>query len=383
MRLPVLMLCVSVWCMACSPTFPPVPAGPGAPDDTFPLLDRPICDDAVLSALRRFDAPALLTLAKAGARMSCGDEDLQTPLDVAVLRDNPAAVRALLEAGANPNLRWSDHGDRFPLQEAIEERQDQRSYIHRAEIVGLLIKYGADVNARWCGSRRSQPFGGLACTTATGTTPLIRAATLDQPDTVGLLLAAGADATVPDDNDTALDYSAGHSVFGLILMQREPGMVKGEQGAIEEFTRRNPPPYGRGASGHTLLTYAIERRRYGQLRLALGAGADPNLSSSGQGGDWTPIAHALRARWHSGVELLLARAADLNGRSCPRAETGRASNGCQRHNGLTPMMVAAATGDVRLMWMLRERGADEDAVDWLGRTAADHANATGAQNFFR
>src|SRR5712691_475542 len=45
------------------------------------------------------------------------------PLDEAVLAGDLVRVRALLEHGADPNARWSTHGDSFPLQEAIEDRR--------------------------------------------------------------------------------------------------------------------------------------------------------------------------------------------------------------------------------------------------------------------
>src|ERR1700752_4420296 len=43
-----------------------------------------------------------------------------TQLAQAVLDDDVDRVRSLLDGGADPNARWTQRGDRFPLFEAIE-----------------------------------------------------------------------------------------------------------------------------------------------------------------------------------------------------------------------------------------------------------------------
>jgi ankyrin repeat protein len=56
-----------------------------------------------------------------GIAPNCGDDLSPTVLSEPILYDRIAVVRALLEAGANPNLRWRSHGDRLPVQDVIED----------------------------------------------------------------------------------------------------------------------------------------------------------------------------------------------------------------------------------------------------------------------
>src|SRR4051812_30517183 len=100
---------------------PPPPAGAGELYDTgFPIKPRPECTAEVITAAGESDLPAIKRLAAGGAAFTCGAAGDPLPLDNAVMRDDPALVLGLLEAHADPSARWSSHGDRFPLQDALE-----------------------------------------------------------------------------------------------------------------------------------------------------------------------------------------------------------------------------------------------------------------------
>jgi hypothetical protein len=151
---------------------------------------------------------------------STGDNPL--PLDLAILADAPLRVRQLLESGANPNARWWSRGDRLPIQEAIEFPSYETRQQYRSEIIRLLLQHGADPNARWCPfesrSRDLEKFGIRGCTSDGGLTPLIAAAIRNQPDTIHLLLDAGADPALEDvSGSNTLDYA--HEDATLLLLQ--------------------------------------------------------------------------------------------------------------------------------------------------------------------
>jgi hypothetical protein len=209
----------------------PLPNPPPLRQETdrrgYPITPRPACGPATIAELSgrsgvNFDA--LVAAVRGGEPATCGADRDAMPLDSAIAWGRPDVVRVLLEAGADPNARWTSRGDRFPLQEAIEPWYAD-SHRHRREIVGLLLQHGADPNARWCPfeSRQGAPPLMPACESSGGVTPLIAAAFYDQADTTYLLLDAGADPAALDGQGfSALDYAKGRAVFELLLGARFP-----------------------------------------------------------------------------------------------------------------------------------------------------------------
>ena len=99
----------------------------------------------------------------------------ETPLHDAILGEDVPMVRALLEAGASPNVKMNVHEDKkSPLHLATAH---VRNPSKRLEIVNLLLQYGAKPNAR----------------TTQRETPLVAAIyKAKDADVVRALLAAGA-----------------------------------------------------------------------------------------------------------------------------------------------------------------------------------------------
>lgn len=361
----------------------------------FPMAPRPPCDARLLAAIQGDDTAAIRQLVDATVTPNCSDEGGPTALSLAILADRVAVVRALLESGADPDLRWQ-RGDRLPLQDVIEGGAlfGMRNR-HRAEMLGLLIRRGVDVNARWCPFESRLPLyredGGArtlvmpGCTAVGGVTALWMAARLGQGDAVAQLLTAGAEPGWLDGQSAApliaLDVAPTEDIFGM-LMVRQFGS---ESAAVADYRRRDPRVAARAVPGQPRLLEAISNRYYGLARLMLAAGANPDEAATDTGGGMTPLQLAVALRWEGGVELLLDAGAALEGRSCPSSLWFRAwdatvdMTGCTPARGLTPLMVAAATrtpigvfGRDRSFTLL-----DSTAVDWQGRSARRHAELAG------
>jgi ankyrin repeat protein len=147
-----------------------------------------------------------------------------TPLMVAVFADQPEIAAALIEGGANPNFAAkpdSEYGSDSPLgaaltagalrsaQVLIDKGADLKGMHSRSpvvhvavsadlpDVIGLLVKKGADVDARaqW----GHQP------------TPMMAAAGIGNLQAVNQLLDLGADPAAEDSHgNTARDYAATH-----------------------------------------------------------------------------------------------------------------------------------------------------------------------------
>ena len=135
----VVLLLVGAACQRQSDTIAPLPAPPPPGveqrDEGFPIKPRPGCASNVIASVAKSDLAEIKRLATGGAAFTCGPAHDPLPLDDAVMRDDPALVLGLLEAHADPTARWFSHGDRFPLQEALEIQSYGRPSTHREQIL--------------------------------------------------------------------------------------------------------------------------------------------------------------------------------------------------------------------------------------------------------
>ena len=104
------------------------------------------------------------------------------------------------------------------------------------------------------------------------------------------------------------------------------------------------------------LALAVGWGDAGRVRELLAAGADPDAPNDAS---QTPLTVAIRFDQPAILPLLLGAGADPN---TPEADTQ-----------MTPLHVAADVGQAGAVRLLLEAGADPDAVDDIGRTAADVA----------
>jgi ankyrin repeat protein len=244
----------------------------------------------------------------------------QSPLMIAAEQGDAAAVKALLMHGADPNAREAAHRQ-TALMWAVSRRHN--------DVVKLLLDAHADVKARtksW--TQRMllccQLYGGDEETAAMvamgGFTPLLFAAQYGDVEGAKLLVAAGADV-----NDAAAD----------------------------------------GASAVVIAAHV------GQSNVAailLDVGADPNAAGAG----YTAL-HVAAARGDGVlVKALLEHGANPNARLQKGTPTKRVRSGHaldQRMIGATPFVLAADSGRLEVMKLLRAKGADPALPLRDGRTA--------------
>lgn len=386
----------------------PVPPPPNSADAGYELPSLEPCSDAVSDAMREGTADAVARAAKAGAQFTCGTHDDPLPLDAAILDNRPVGmVEALLVAGANPNARWLPRGDRFPLQEVLE--QIVRG-ARRTRLIELLLAHKADPNMRWC-PFESRGQGRDSCRSATGVTPLWSATVHDDVAAVFALLRAGADPLRPVmTGELPIDQARSEGSFWRLLEAMGASVPATSRERIAWFDARvieNPwsGPWDdtalsravAGTIGHwgvstppleeheaTSAARQVTRGRLsftaGRARALLDLGAEPDRRMTARGVDWTPLSLAIANRDGDMADVLLGGGARVDLRWCvpvrtvwTRKRTDPAPPGCTLDTGMTPLMLAAATRNDTIVDLLLRRSADPFAVDWRGRTALEHA----------
>ena len=311
-------------------------------------VDAPQGDGATALhwAAHQDDTLAARLLLGAGADVRVADDHGVTPLSLACLNGSAAMVTLLLEAGADPNAGRTSGVT--PLMTAAR--------VGNVEVVRALLASGADVAATERSSGQTalmlavaenhtavvrvlvESGGGATTRTASGFTPLLFAAQQGNIDIARLLISAGAavDEAAPDgiggDTNARALFKAdteatalmvaidsGHAPLALFLI---------EQGADVDH---------RGA-GRVPLHSATQHAMPDVVRALLTAGAEPN------------------ARLEKPMPLL-SRYIRLDNGLMPTT------------TGVTPFWLAASYGDLEIMRLLVDGGADPLLTSAEGTTA--------------
>ena len=287
-------------------------------------------------------APMVENLLQTGADAAVARPSGETALMMAARTGNVAVVRLLVAHGADVNATTT--GGHTALMWAAAERH--------ADVVRVLAEIGADVHARTSVQTRPARPGGYERTEPKvlsrfeavnpaalprdgdqdpprpegGFTPLLHAVLAGDLDTVGVLLAAGAN--------------------------------------IDDA----------GPDGVTALMLALIKRHEAIALFLLDQGAAPNPAETG----YTAL-HLASATGHFAVaQALLARGSDPNQRvERPQRLTNAFEIGVFRSPGSgrltqigsTPFIVAAKSADVRMMRLLAVSGADPRLTTNDGTTA--------------
>lgn len=205
----------------------------------------------------RGDMKALREMIPQQKDVNAPQVDGTTALHWAANHDDAATVKALLTAGANPNV--TNRYGITPLAQACENGNE--------EIIELLVKAGADVNA---------PH-------AEGETPLMTASRTGNPAAVKVLLDAGADINAAEEwrGQTALMWASaeGHNEAVKVLLSR--GALINAKSKVFDFTALRPKPGSVGMNfprgGFTPLLFAVRQGKMNVVKTLIDAGADVNL----------------------------------------------------------------------------------------------------------
>ena len=281
---------------------------------------------ALLLAAREGHAEATLELISGGADINqLSAADNTSPMLMAMINGHFDLAMSLFERGADPNLA-SDAGA-TPLYAALNMQWApkarhpqpvayQQQKISYLEVMRTLLKAGVDPNVRlkrtlWYTTYNRDLLG----VDRTGATPFWRAAHALDLEAMRLLLAFGADPTLPTTKVPNRRKSPQTDHSGL------PAIPVGGP-AVYPIHAVSGVGYGQGYAGNS-------HRHVPE--------------------GWLPAVRFL-------VEEM---GADVNARD---------------HNGYTPLHHAAARGDNPLIHYLLERGADVTAVSRRGQTTVDMAN---------
>jgi ankyrin repeat protein len=349
----------------------------------------------LLEAARNGDVKAAMLLVLDGSDVAAAENDGTTALHWAAYTGADALVAALLDAGADPNSR--NRYGLTPLQAAADGGF--------AGAAVALLDAGADANA-------VLPEGETILMTAArsgnllvldallavgvelegrdhfyGETALIWAAIENHDDAIELLTTHGAGV---DTASAYIDYQsrrAGQSVLGLgewtpiMYAARENALAAGEAliEAGADLNLQDP-------DGATALVIAIINAHYEFAQMLLEAGADPNLADNepGMGPLYAVVDMHRLAVGHgrgspppvgllTAVDIarsLLDHGADPNVALKKSILTRTHTIGdTVLGEGATPLLRAAKSGDIEMVRLLVDYGADPFAKMPNGTTA--------------
>ena len=335
-------------------------------------FSRFVCADPLPDIAEKGDYSSLVAHIDIQADVNEQQPDGMTALHWAVQHSDAAMVRALLTAGAVPDIKnaFGVH----PLAIAATNGN--------TEIARLLLKAGVNVND----------------TLAGGETALMTAARVGNPELTALLIDKGADLSVTvQDRQNAVSWAAaagniqvvkqliragadyrftpedGFSPFFFAVREGHRDIVEYFIGlgidASEPMSVKKAGPK-QPKNGTTALTLAVENGHYALAIDLVDAGADPNDLTSplaplhrivglrrpdkGDGARTMPPKGSGPLESLDFVDALVERGADVN----LRLVTGRTAQGVLTNKGATALLMAAEKGDIALMKRLISFGAD-------------------------
>jgi ankyrin repeat protein len=356
---------------------------------------------ALVAAIKNQDRPAALALIRQRALVRQAEPDGTTPLHYAVDIGDLDLVRALLRAGATstanrygttPLELAAENGNARVVEALLQAGADAKgatpegetvlmtaSRTGNLEVMRMLLAGGADVNAqeRWFGENA-----------------LMWAASQNHADAVRLLLEAGAKVDQPGRKMDFARKVGGQTTLPVGAMT--PLMYAARSGALDAaraIVEGGATLDAQDPDGTTATILAVINGHYDVAALLIEKGANPNVAdSSGMAALYAavdmhtlPFMHGRPYPKPSGrlsiedfVQVLLSHGADVNQKlKTPLLRRHNSTSTQSLGEGTTPLLRAAASGDVTLMRVLLEAGADPLAKQKNGNTMLMLASGFG------
>jgi ankyrin repeat protein len=304
-------------------------------------------------AVQRNDLELTSLLLGAGADVKAANRTGVRPLYLAAVNGNAAVIGKLLDAGEDANAVLTGEAETVLMLTA---------YTGNLDAVKLLLDRGADVNA--------QQYRGQ--------TALMWAASEGHAAVAKLLLARGADPKLASSASTKPERRPAGGMTALLFASRQ-GKLETARALVEGGADVNQG----GADGTTPLLIAIVNGHYDVASMLLDRGADASVADAN---GRTPLYAAIDLRnqqWSQGPAPELPQAehlAMIQRLVAADANLAATITGKVKHRGSfdmrwtdlkggTPFLRAAWNGDVEVMKLLLEHGADPNVATDKKETA--------------
>ncbi len=313
-----------------------------------------VADSPVAAAAMRGDAAAVRTLLQQGADVNAAEGDGMTALHWAAEHGDQDLAASLLESGANPGAR-TRIGAHTPLHVAAKGGYSR--------VVRLLVDAKADVGAL----------------TTTGAEPLHFAAASGSSETVTILLEHGADVNVrePQWGQTPLMFAAASGRTEVVKVLLAHGADARADAKVVDISARNRADgaqsrerNARVAAIQKQLAAARVQTRTASAgsspaaRAARGRGADGD-----SGGEPEPLGYADLVGAQGGLTaLLLASREGLEDTAFALLDGGADINQVSASDRTSPLLMATINGHFDLAMRLLARGADVTSASDAGAT---------------
>ena len=256
------------------------------------------------------------------ADINASNMDGETALLIACQKGNIDAIDILLNAGADPNI--ADSVGVTCIQHVVFEACSK-------ETLQAIINHGADVNS----------------TNKNNVTSLMTACENGNIDAIDVLLNAGANPNIADTEGVTCIHHAVNGGCNKEILQAIISLVA-------DINASN-------MDGETALLIACKKGNIDAIDILLNAGADPNIADSV---GVTCIQHVVfEVCSKETLQAIISHGADVN-----------ATN----KNNLTALMIACMKGNIDVINVLLNAGADHSIVDTDGKTWIHYAVRGGS-----